>query len=64
MTEYQVLNLSGGMDWDGSAALSAGKQVAGVTMYDIVEILLTLSCEWQGGGGRMSQLSQLLMLGS
>ena len=51
------------MYWDGSAALSAGKQVAGVTMNDIMEILLALCCEWQGGGGCMSQFSQLLDAG-
>ena len=63
MTENKFPNLSGGMYRDCSAALTAGKQVAGVSMNDIMEILLSLGCEWQGGGSCKCLLSQLLDAG-
>ena len=59
MAEYKSLYLSAGVSRDFSATLAAGKQVAGMAMDSIVEILLTLGSKWQGCGIGKRQLTQL-----
>ena len=50
MAKNKTLYLSGGMRRDFSATLAAGKQVAGMAMNCIMELLLALGGEWQGRG--------------
>ena len=59
MAENKPLYLSGGMCRDFSAALAVGKQVAGMAMDCIMEILLALGSKWQGCGIGKRHLSQM-----